>query len=125
MNLKFQYKSLVESLRLLASSYENQVNYLPDFANIQDEVVATFGDAFLLLPQLIESNLLSMKAIASIVRCHNWMDIAVRDESISSDLESFKSHESWQKVRSLAATALEMMKEEKKKPDLGHINWLD
>jgi hypothetical protein len=112
MDLKLQYKSLVESLRLLASSYENQLDYLPDFVDIQDEVVAAFGDAFLLLPQLIEGDLLSMKAIASIVRCFNWMDITVRNESIS-DLEFFKNHESWQKVRLLAEKALEDMKEEK------------
>ncbi len=124
MDLKLQYKSLVESLRLLASSYENQLDYLPDFVDIQDEVVAAFGDAFLLLPQLIEGDFLSMKAIASIVRCFNWMDMAVRNESIS-DLESFKSHESWQKVRLFADKALEDMGEEKRKPDLSHIDWVD
>ncbi len=52
------------------------------------------------------------------------MDMAVRNESIP-DLESFKSHESWQKVRSFADKALEDMGEEKKKPDLSHINWVD
>ena len=124
MDLKLQYKSLVESLRLLASSYENQLSYLPDFVDIQDEVVTTFGDTFLLLPQLIESDFLSMKAIASIVRCFNWMDMTVRNESIS-DLESFKNHESWQKVRLFADKALEDMGEEKKKPDLSYINWID
>lgn len=124
MDLKPQYKSLVESLRLLASSYENQLDYLPDFVNIQDEVVATFGDAFLLLPQLIEGNFLSMKAIASIVRCFNWMDMTVRNDSVS-DLESFKSHETWQKVRSFADMALEDMEEEKKRPDLSHIFWVN
>jgi len=117
MDLKLQYKSLVESLRLLASSYENQLDYLPHFVDIQDEVVAAFGDAFLLLPQLIEGDFLSMTAIASIVRCFNWMDMTVRNESVS-DLESFRSHEFWQTVRSFADIALEDMGEEKKETRL-------
>ena len=124
MDLKFQYKSLVESLRLLASSYENQQSYLPDFVIVQDEVVAVFGDVFLLLPQLIENGFLDNKSIASIIRCFNWMDMATRNEDIS-DLESFKSHESWQKVRELADKALDDMNESKGKPDLSHIDWVD
>ncbi|HUM66542.1 MAG TPA: hypothetical protein PLV32_11875 [Chitinophagaceae bacterium] len=124
MNLKFQYKSLVEGLKLLASSYEDQKSYLPDFVNLKDEVIAIFGDAFLLMPQLIEQDFLSKNAIASILRCFNWMELTTRNEDIS-DLESFKNHESWQKVRELAMEALEDMNEEKGKPDLSHINWID
>jgi hypothetical protein len=124
MDLKLQYKSLVESLRLLASPYENQKEYLPDFVVVQDEVIAVFRDAFLLLPQLIEADLLSKKAITSIIRCFNWTDMATRNEGIS-DLESFKCHETWQKVRSLANQALDDMKESKGRPDLGHIDWVD
>ena len=124
MDLKFQYKSLVEGLRLLASSYEDQQGYLPTFAIVQDEVIAVFGDAFLLLPQLIEADLLSKEAIASIIRCFNLMDMAVRNES-TSGAESFRHHETWQKVRSLANQALNKMGEARGKPDLSHIDWID
>lgn len=124
MELKLQYKSLVESLRLLSSFYEDQKSCLPDFVNPKDEVAAAFGDAFLLLPQLIEEGLLSQNAIASIIRCFNWMELANRNEDIA-DLESFKNHESWQKVRELAAKALDAMNEDKGKPDLSGIDWMD
>ena len=124
MDLKFQYKSLVESLRLLASPFENQVNHLPDYVEVKDEVIAAVGDAFLLLPQLIENDFLTKEAIASVVRCFNWMDMAARNDEIS-DLESFKNHESWQKVRGLADKALDEMKEKKGEPDLSHIDWMD
>ena len=121
MNL--QYKSLIESLRLLASSFENQVEYLPDYVDVKDEVINTFCDAFLLLPQLIENGLLNKEAIASVLRCFNWMNMIVLNDS-TSDLESFKNHESWGKVRILAAKALDEMEEEKGKPDLSHIEWI-
>jgi len=124
MEIESQYKSLVESLRLLASSYEQQQSYLPDFVIVQDEVVAMFCDAFLLLPEIIEAGFLEKSSIASIIRCFNWMDLAIRNKEIS-DLESFKSHDIWQKVRYLADQALTEMKEFKEEPDLSHINWID
>ena len=124
MDLKFQYKSLVESLRLLGSSYSSQVDYLPDFVDVQDEIVAIFSDSFLLLPQLIEGNLLSSKAIASIIRCFNWMHMNMRNESFS-NLDSFKSDDAWTKVRHLANKALEDMQEQKGAPDLRHIDWIN
>jgi|GEM_PF-850657 len=124
MRLEFQYKSLVESLRLLTSTYEEQQSYLPDSVIVQDEVIAAFEDAFLLLPQIIEAELVDKKSIASIVRCFNLMSMAVRNNE-TSDLESFKSHEIWQRVRSLADQALTDMKESKGKPDLSHIDWID
>ena len=46
MDLELKYKSLVDSLRLLASSYEKQEDYLPKFVVVQDEVISLFGDAF-------------------------------------------------------------------------------
>ncbi|RNC83389.1 MAG: hypothetical protein ED557_11910 [Balneola sp.] len=112
MDSKLQYKLLVESLNLLASSYENQKNSLPDFTEVKDEIIASFGDAFLLLPQLIEQDFLSKKAIASIIRCFNWMELAARNDSVS-DLESFINHETWSKVRELAGEALKDMNEER------------
>ena len=124
MEIKSQYKSLVESLLLLASSYEQQQSYLPDFVIVQDEVVGTFYDAFLLLPEIIEAGLLEKSSIASILRCFNWIDVAIRNED-TSNTESFKSHDIWHKVRHLADQALIDMKESKKEPDLSHINWID
>ena len=106
MNVEFQYKSLVQSLRLLANPYEKQRDSLPDFVVVQDEVVNSFGDAFLLLPQLIETGNLPLKAIASIVRCFNQVDMATRNSDWS-DLEIFKNHECWEKVRYFAHKALE------------------
>ncbi len=124
MELKQQYKALIESLKLLASPYEKQASYLPGFTNIKDEVISTFADAFLLLPQLIENDLLSRQAIAATIRCFNWMEMCERDNSIS-DTASFKQHENWQKVRLFAAKVLNAMNEDNGKPDLSHIEWVD
>lgn len=124
MEVEVQYESLVESLKLLASAYENQRSYLPDYVIVQDEVIALFEDAFLLLPQIIEAELVDRQSIASIIRCYNFMNLAIRN-SKTSDLEIFKSHENWQKVRNLAGQALIDMKEPNGEPNLSHINWVD
>ena len=120
--MEFKYKSLVESLRLLASSYEKQENYLPEFVVVQDEVISLFGDAFLIAPQLIEKNLLSNEAIASMIRCYNFMEIALRNQENPDD---FKNQESWNRVRELAISTLEKMGEELKEPDLSSVDWVD
>ena len=38
MQLDYNYKSLVESLQLLACSYDDQVNALPDYVDLLDEL---------------------------------------------------------------------------------------
>ena len=122
MDLELKYKSLVDSLRLLASSYEKQEDYLPKFVVVQDEVISLFGDAFLIAPQLIEKDLLSNDAIASMIRCYNLMDMAIRNQETPND---FKIRESWNKVPELASLTLEKMNEELKEPDLSFVDWVD
>ena len=122
MDFELKYKSLVESLRLLASPYKEQERYLPEFVVVQDEVISLFGDAFLITPQLIEQGLLSNGAIASIIRCYNLMEMAIRNQESPHE---FKTQESWKKVRELAGVTLEKMKEEFKEPDLSFVDWID
>lgn len=71
--MEFQYKKVTESLKLLASSLEEQENYLPDFADVPYNVTSSFENAFLLLPTLIENNKFSNNSIASILRVYNKM----------------------------------------------------
>lgn len=110
MDLTLVYISLVESLQLLASSYEDQLEFLGDSLDIQDEAICGFWHVFQLLPELIEEAHLSSQGTASIIRCFNFMDMAIHDESLS-DLASYKNHEVWQTVRVLAGKALADMDE--------------
>jgi hypothetical protein len=114
MDIKNQFNLLVDSLKLLSSCYEDQKKSLPDFVNIKDEVISSFEDAFLLMPQLIEKDYVTKKSIISIIRCYNWMELVNRDETIA-DKESFINHDKWQKIRYLARKALEDINDEKTK----------
>lgn len=105
MDLEQQYKSLIESLKLVASPYEIQVQSLPEFADVPFEVFSELDNSFLLMPQLIENNFLSKESIARIIRCFNWIQQSCYGDETSS-LESLKNHKSWQKARDLACQAL-------------------
>ena len=124
MDINFKYNSLVESLKLIAISYDEQIEVLPDFVEIVDEIISTFCDSFLQMPQIIENDLLSKKAIAEIIRCFNWIDLLSRQEQMLNK-EALKSADSWEKARHFAKKALEEMKEKIVKPDLSHIDWVD
>lgn len=106
MELKNEYKSLVESLKLLACSYDEQKSSLPDFVDVQDDVLNTFYESFLLLPPLIEGSYISMRAIAAIIRLNNWIILTEQDQSLM-NLAAFKESPEWNKARALARIALD------------------
>lgn len=121
MEIENIYKLLIESLKLLASTYEVQCKSLPDFAVVRDEVIGDFEDVFLLMPQLIENDYISKNAIASIIRCYNIMEMIAINEDKSdyeSLIESFKNSKDWQKIRELAKEALINMNEKIEDPDM-------
>ncbi|WP_288438503.1 hypothetical protein [uncultured Chryseobacterium sp.] len=114
--MKNQYKKIIESLKLLASSLEEQEKYLPDFADIPDDVTSSFENAFLLLPSLVENNKFSNASIASILRLNNKVQWCLRNI----DLDDFSNSE-WNKVREMAKNTLQIMGESFGKPDLNYI----
>ncbi len=122
MNPEQQYKSLVESLRLVAAPKEQQVSALPDFVVVTDEVAMTFGDAFLLAPQLVRGGLVTDEAFQALARLDEWLERMPTDGSISS-LHSLENHPFWRRSRELATNALFQLKESLGPPDLSHIFW--
>jgi len=120
MMLNEFYKVLLETLRLTALPYEGQKKLLPDFAVVQDEVVNDFDNAFAILPDLVEADRLSLKAIATILRCFNMIE-TIRREVNMQDTEAIKDHFLWNEVRELARQALDHMGESHE-PDLEYYN---
>lgn len=106
MESEEQYKLVLESLKLLSATLEEQKKYLPEFADIPDDVTSSFENAFLLLPQLIENNKFSNLSIAGLLRVYNKMQWCLRNI----ELDDF-SNEEWNKVRELAKQALHFIGE--------------
>jgi hypothetical protein len=116
MELQEQYRRVLESLKLLSASEEQQEEYLPEFADIPDDVTSSFENAFLLLPQLIDNNSFSNSSLASILRLYNKMQWCLRNVG----LDDF-SNEEWNKVRRLARETLHLIGESLEKPDTRHV----
>jgi hypothetical protein len=103
-------------LKLLASTLEEQKSYLPDFADIPDDVTSSFENAFILLPELVESNKLTNESIASILRLNNKFQWCLRNL----DLDDFSNVE-WNNVREMARDTLQIMGESLGMPDTNYI----
>lgn len=114
--MELQYKIVIENLKLLASSLEEQESFLPDFADVSDDVISSFENAFLLLPAIIESNKLTNESIASVLRLNNKVQWCLRNI----DLDDFSNAE-WNKVREMARDTLQVMGETIEKPDTNYI----
>ncbi|QDW25174.1 hypothetical protein FFJ24_010275 [Pedobacter sp. KBS0701] len=110
------YVKTIETLRLLSSSYEDQVRCFPDFADVPDEVISSFETVFLLIPSLIEEEIFSFKSIASILRIYNKMQWSLRNL----DLDDFSSTE-WNELRELSKNTLRLLDEVIQKPDMKYI----
>jgi hypothetical protein len=124
MTLEQQYASLVESLQLVAATYSEQCQALPDFVDVTDEVGTTFGDAYLLVPQLVRGGMVSKEAAISLKELDDWFCEMPKDGSIVG-LENLKNHEFWKHARILARYALGAIKENRRPPNLQHIHWVE
>lgn len=118
-----QYAMLIAALRLVAASSEEQVSLLPDFVCVTNEVATTFGDAYLLVPQLERAGLVSPDAAAALKRLDDYFEAMSEDESFA-DVESLGTHPFWADSRTLAAESLRLLGEEGRPPDLSGIKWV-
>ena len=62
------YRMLLESLALMAAPADQQIASLPNFAAHAQEVMSTFDDAFLLVPQLVQDKRVSASAELALKR---------------------------------------------------------
>jgi predicted RecB family nuclease len=118
-----QYRLLVDALRLVAAAPETQIAMLPDFVCVTDEVATTFGDAYLLIPQLRQAALVSSDAAEAIKRLDDFLGSMPADESLA-ETESRNTHDAWAEARVLAADALRLLDEEERPPDLSGKTWV-
>ena len=123
MKAEQQHESLVDSLRLLAASADTQIDVLPNFVVVTDEIVSTFEDAFLLLPQLERRSMVSPEAAEAVRRVDAWLDEIPDDGSIA-DASTLATHEFWARGRELARRALISMNEKIVPPRLQGTTWV-
>ncbi|QJB35679.1 hypothetical protein HF329_32025 [Chitinophaga oryzae] len=123
MELKNEYNALINSLRLLVLPFDEQKSCLPSFADVKDEVLNIFFEAFLRIPPIVEKGIIPYNAIASILRLNNEITLIELDESLKS-LAAFIDSKEWNHIRKLADIALTELGEKNTPPDLEFISWI-
>lgn len=122
MDIHRFHKRLVESIKLLSLPYDDQEKYFEDFTDKPFEVVDTFHSVFLLLPQILEAELIPYAAIPNILRLHIFIWMAGSDlELCDLEVEQFRSHHRWNLLREIAGETLQIMGEPLEKPDPDYI----
>ena len=117
------YFIIVQSLKLLAANFEDQVISLPNYVHCTDEIALIFDDAFRFLPLLKQENLISNEVYRNIIKLNDLLDKMSNDKTLW-NLLSLKSDQSWINIRIMSRSILEMMNEQFEKPNLSYINWV-
>jgi hypothetical protein len=122
MDTKIQYIKVIESVKLLALPFEEQLNYFPEFVEVPFEVIDTFDNALLQLPLLIESGYFEKRCIASLLRLQNLINFTSSQTQFKDlEVEQFKMAEEWNKVRQAAKETLRILEVPLEKPDAYYI----
>jgi len=121
-HLDFFYRKTLESLKLLAMPFDIQKKCFEDFVDAPFEVLDTFDNAFLQLPELIEDGRFSNLEIASILRLCNLINFtASKPELKNLDENQFSTHVSWNRIREQAKELLILLGEPIEMPDKNYL----
>ena len=61
MDAKDIYYVLVQNLKLIALPAEKQIQVLPDFVLVPDEIALGFDDVYLMVPQIKQNSMVSVR----------------------------------------------------------------
>ena len=116
---------LVDALQLLAADYETQVNSLPAFVHVPDELALTYNNCFLLVDQLIEHGLINELQKVKLEALDATLDhMSEQGSEELWTLDALESHCCWQKIRSQATELLYLFGRQKQRPDLSWIEYV-
>lgn len=121
MESKDIYYVLVQCLKLIALPAEKQIQVLPDFVLVPDEIALGFDDVYLMIPQI--DGLISDHGLILLKELDQLFE-EMSEEPLFWSLEYFESGDLWKKVRLLARSILEDLREPVDMPNLEYIEWV-
>lgn len=105
-------EDLIQSIQLLAADYKTQVNSLPEFVHVPDELAIVYADCFSVvigLPDLTKQQRTKLKELNKIL---NKMS---RNHGLWT-LDALRESKEWKNIRKLATCLLKMFNRKKEKP---------
>lgn len=122
MEIERYYKKVIESLRLLSLNFNEQKEYFPEFVDIPFEILDTFEHAFLLVPQLLESNKISYDVVPDLLRLHLLISSKIENLDFDNlEVEKLCNSDEWNTIRELSTEIIKQMGEPFAKPDSNYI----
>lgn len=123
MEAKDIYYVLVQYLKLIALPAEKQIQVLPDFVLVPDEIALGFDDIYLMIPQIKQNAMISVRGL-ELLRELDQLFEKMSGKPLFWSLEYFEYGELWKKIRQLACSILDELKEPVDIPDLGFTQWI-
>ncbi|MBP6447183.1 MAG: hypothetical protein WAT22_12145 [Saprospiraceae bacterium] len=118
MELERYFKKITESLKLLSLNFKEQKAYFPDFVDIPFEILDTFENAFMLLPQLLESNEIAYDVVPNLLRLHYLIIMELKKPEFEKlNVEKLCNSDEWNSIRNMSKEILKIMGEPIEKPD--------
>jgi|GEM_PF-3058810 len=122
--LNWKYNKIVQGVQLLAADYDTQIEVLPDFVHVPDEVVLEFGESFHLAESLLADGLIDQIQYNELYELDQAIDKTFDELPKDSDypemLEQLQYHTAWEELRVKARETLTVMNVEQQKPDLDY-----
>ena len=117
--------ALVNSLRLLAARFKDQMAMFPEFVHVPDELALVFDDCIQLLPQIVEAGLISTDAEQSVRRIVKMLaERSAKGNAEFWTLDALERGKAWDEIRSLAVGALELLGFANVAPTMDRITYI-
>lgn len=108
---------LLQSLQLLAASYEQQVQALPPFVDMPDEIALIFDEVYRYVEGLAHKDLITPQQKEDLERMDSLLTQMSNEKEIWT-LDALRVSSNWKQIRSLATKILQSFQEPKQPPNL-------
>jgi hypothetical protein len=116
---------IIESLQLLAADPETQIQSLPEYVHIPDEIALIFSDTFLLIYQNKDSLFLSDSQFQKLTEIDKYLNEMSEENHQIWTLEAIKENDKWKKLRKMALEILRSLNIKKQNPNLYWIKYIE
>lgn len=123
MEIQCIYNNLIQALRLIASGANIQIDSFPQYVNVADEIALLYNDIYLLVPQLVDSGIISSEHIDILFQIDHLFEVMSNDKSIWSTI-MLENHANWKQARLLALEALKSLNVPYETPNLDFVKWV-
>ena len=114
------FEIIIESLQLMAADYDTQIDILPTFIHVPDEIALIFDEAHLCALELKGEGLINEQQELGLARIDQRLDDMSNNEGLWT-LDQLKSSPQWSELRGLALEVMASFGLTKKRPN---IHWL-